>query len=79
MVRSVTRQSLVLLVTVATSMGAGYALAQESHMDAALHLLRDARHEVEQVVVAGSHRDRALASIDRAISEIRDGMDRDRP
>ena len=36
MLRLVTRQRLLIALTIATSMGVGYALAQQPHMDASL-------------------------------------------
>jgi hypothetical protein len=73
----ITRTGLLFLLAIAGSMGTGYALAQESHLVTALHLLRDAHHEVEQVSAAGSHRDRTLELINQTIAEIQSGMDRD--
>jgi hypothetical protein len=75
MLRFVTRQRLLIALTIATSMGVGYALAQQPHMDASLHLLQDARHELEQATPnKGGHRERGLALIDQAISQVRDGI-----
>jgi hypothetical protein len=72
-----TRTKLLLVLAIAGSMGTGYALGQETHMATALHLLRDAHHEVELVTAAGSHRDRALDLINQSIAEIQTGIDRD--
>jgi microcompartment protein CcmL/EutN len=72
----VTRTKLLFVVAIAASMGTGYAIGQGSHMVTALHLLRDAHHEVEQVIAAGTHRDRTLELIDQAVAEVRAGMDR---
>jgi hypothetical protein len=75
MLRLVTRQRLLIALTIATSMGIGYALAQQPHMDATLRLLQDAHHELEQAVPnKGGHRERALALIDQAIGQVRDGI-----
>jgi hypothetical protein len=75
MLRLVTRQRLLIALTIATSMGVGYALAQQPHMDATLRLLQDAHHELEQAVPnKGGHRERALGFIDQAIGQVRDGI-----
>ena len=75
MLHLLTRQRLLIALTIATSMGIGYALAQQPHMDASLHLLQDARHELEQATPnKGGHRERGLALIDQAISQVRDGI-----
>jgi hypothetical protein len=75
MLRLVTRQRLLIALTIATSMGIGYALAQQPHMDATLRLLQDAHHELEQAVPnKGGHRERALGFIDQAIGQVRDGI-----
>jgi len=75
MLRFVTRQRLLIALTIATSMGIGYALAQQPHMETTLRLLQDAHHELEQAVPnKGGHRERALALIDQAIAQVRDGI-----
>jgi hypothetical protein len=73
--RLVTRQRLLIALAIATSMGVGYALAQQPHMDATLRLLQDAHHELEQATPnKGGHRERALGLIDQAIGQVRDGI-----
>jgi hypothetical protein len=73
--RLVTRQRLLIALTIASSMGVGYALAQQPHMDATLRLLQDAHHELEQATPnKGGHRERALGLIDQAIGQVRDGI-----
>jgi hypothetical protein len=75
MLRLVTRQRLLIALTIATSMGVGYALAQQPHMDAALRLLQDARHELDVAEPnKGGHRERAIALVDQAIGQVRDGI-----
>ena len=75
MFRLVTRQRLLIALTIAASMGAGYALAQQPHMDATLHLLQDAHHELEQATPnKGGHREVALGLIDQAIGQVREGI-----
>jgi len=75
MLRLVTRQRLLIALTIASSMGIGYALAQQPHMDATLRMLQDAHHELEQATPnKGGHRERALVLIDQAIAQVRDGI-----
>jgi hypothetical protein len=75
MLRLVTQQRLLIALTIASSMGVGYALAQQPHMDATLRLLQDAHHELEQATPnKGGHRERALGLIDQAIGQVRDGI-----
>jgi hypothetical protein len=76
MLRFVTRQRLLIALTIATSMGVGYALAQQPHMDATLRLLQDAHHELELATPnKGGHRERALGLIDQAIGQVREGIE----
>ena len=75
MLRFITRQRVIFAVIVATSMGIGYALAQQPHMDAALRLLQSARGELQQSEPnKGGHRERAIALVDQAIAQVRDGI-----
>jgi hypothetical protein len=75
MLRFVTRQRLLIGMLVVTSMGVGYALAQQPHMDAALRILEDARHELVQAAAnKGGHRVRAIALVDQAIDQVRQGI-----
>jgi hypothetical protein len=68
-------QKLFVGALVATGVGLGYALAAQTHMDAALHLLRDAHHELEiSTANKGGHRERAMALVDQAIAQVRDGI-----
>ena len=76
MLRLVTRQRLLIGLTIATSMGVGYALAQQPHMDATLRLLQDAHHELELATPnKGGHRERALGLIEQASSQVREGIE----
>jgi len=75
MLRLVTRQRLLIALTIAASMGAGYALAQQPRMEATLRLLQDAHHELEQAPPnKGGHRERALELIDQAMAQVREGI-----
>jgi high-affinity Fe2+/Pb2+ permease len=75
MLRFITRQRVLLAVTVVTSMGVGYALAQQPHMDAALRALQNARGELQQAAAdKGGHREHAIALVDQAIAQVREGI-----
>jgi hypothetical protein len=75
MLRVVTRQKLLIAAIIVSSMGIGYALAQQPHMDAALRMLVDARAELARAEPnKGGHRERALALIDQAIGQVREGI-----
>jgi hypothetical protein len=70
-----TRQKILIGVIVVTSMGVGYALAQQPHMDAALRALQNARAELQQAVAdKGGHREQAIGLIDQAIAQVREGI-----
>jgi hypothetical protein len=70
-----TRQKILMGVIVATSMGVGYALAQQPHMDAALRALQNARAELQQAVAdKGGHREQAIGLVDQAIAQVREGI-----
>ena len=75
MLRFVSRQKLIIGALMATSMGVGYAFAQQPHMDAALHLLQSARAELQQAAAdKGGHRVQAIGLVDQAIAQVREGM-----
>ena len=69
------RNKVLIGVLVASSMGIGYALGQQPHMDAALGLLQNARVELAKAEPnKGGHRERGLALIDQAMGEVRNGI-----
>jgi hypothetical protein len=75
MLQFITRQRVILAIATVTSMGVGYALAQQPHMDAALHLLQSARAELQQAAAdKGGHRLQAIGLVDQAIAQVREGM-----
>ena len=75
MFRFVSRQKLLLGVAIVSSLGIGYALGAQPHMDAALALLQNARGELNQSTPnKGGHRERAIALVDQAIGEVRAGI-----
>lgn len=75
MLRFVTRQKLLIGMLIVTSMGIGYALAQQPHMDAALRMLQGARAELQLAAAdKGGHRLQAIGLIDQAIAQVREGI-----
>jgi hypothetical protein len=75
MSRFVSRQKLLLGVAIVSSVGIGYALGAQPHMDAALALLQNARGELNQAEPnKGGHREKAIALVDQAIGEVRAGI-----
>jgi hypothetical protein len=66
---------LALGATIATSLGIGYALGAQPHMDETIVMLQSARAElVKAEPNKGGHRERALGLIDQAIAEVRAGI-----
>ena len=60
---------------IATSMGIGFAIGAQPHMDAAIGLLRNARAElVAATPNKGGHREKAMGLIDQAIEQVREGI-----
>lgn len=60
---------------IATSAGIGYAIGAQPHMAETIALLQNAHTELEAATPnKGGHRERALASIDNAIAEVRAGI-----
>jgi hypothetical protein len=75
MSRFVSPQKLLVGVAIVSSLGIGYALGAQPHMDAALALLQNARAELNQSTPnKGGHRERAIALVDQAIGETRAGI-----
>ena len=69
------RQKLVVGALIASSLGIGYAVGAQPHMDAALVLLQNARAELAAAEPnKGGHRERGLGLIDQAIGEVRAGI-----
>lgn len=68
-------RSTGLGLIVATSLGVGYALGAQPHMEASLALLQNARTELAAATPnKGGHREKALDLIDQAIVQVRDGV-----
>jgi hypothetical protein len=75
MLRFVSSQKLLIGIAIASSLGLGYAIGAQPHMDAALALLQNARAELAQATPnKGGHRERALDLIDHAIAQVREGI-----
>jgi hypothetical protein len=68
-------RSLVLGAAIAASLGIGYAIGAQPHMDESITILQSARAElVKAEPNKGGHRERALGLIDQAIAEVRAGI-----
>jgi len=66
---------LLLGAVIASSVGIGYAIGAQPHMEATIGILQSARAElVKATPNKGGHRERALGLIDQAIGEVRAGM-----
>jgi len=75
MSRFVSSQKLLIGVAIVSSLGIGYALGAQPHMDAALALMQNARAELEKSEPnKGGHREKAMALVDQAIGETRAGI-----
>ena len=63
------------VVAMTASFAAGFALAAQPHMQAALHALRNSKAELEAALPdKGGHRVKALGLIDQAITEVQAGI-----
>jgi len=63
------------VATVAASFAAGFALAAQPHMQAALHALRNSRAELEAALPdKAGHRVKAIGLVDQAIAEVQAGI-----
>jgi hypothetical protein len=75
MISKKARNALVLAGTLATGMFIGQAMAQQSHMYAALDALKTARSELQAALAnKGGHRVRAIEWINQAIEETNAGI-----
>lgn len=73
--RSSLTRSLVFGGAIATSLGIGYALGAQPHMDEAIAILQSARAELGRAEPnKGGHREKAIGLIDQAIAEVRAGI-----
>jgi len=68
-------RKVLLGAALAASMGIGYAIGAQPHMEASVGLLQNARAELAAATPnKGGHREKALGLIDSAISEVRAGI-----
>jgi hypothetical protein len=68
-------RSLTLGAAIAASIGVGYAIGAQPHMDESVALLQSARTELAKAEPnKGGHREKALGLIDQAITEVRAGI-----
>ena len=68
-------RKILLGAAIAASMGIGYAIGAQPHMEASIGLLQNARAELAAATPnKGGHREKALGLIDQAISEVRAGI-----
>jgi hypothetical protein len=66
---------LLMGIALASSLGVGYAIGAQPHMEATIALLQNARSELNAATPnKGGHREKALALIDQAIGEVRLGI-----
>ena len=74
MMNSSTRK-ILLGAAIAASMGIGYAIGAQPHMEASVGLLQNARAELAAATPnKGGHREKAMGLIDQAIGEVRAGI-----
>jgi hypothetical protein len=75
MSKLVIARRLLLGSAIATSLGIGYAIGAQPHMEQTLALLQSARTELARAEPnKGGHRERALALIDQAAEQVRAGI-----
>jgi hypothetical protein len=68
-------RQLFLGFVCASSLGIGYAIGAQPHMQASLALLQSARAELQAATPnKGGHRVRAIELIDQAIGQVRAGI-----
>jgi hypothetical protein len=68
-------RTILLGTAFAASIGIGYAIGAQPHMNESIAFLQSARAElVAATPNKGGHRERAIGLIDQAISEVRAGI-----
>ena len=68
-------RTMLLGAAIAASLGIGYAIGAQPHMNESIALLQSARGELAAATPnKGGHRERALVLIEQAISEVRAGI-----
>ena len=75
MTTSSSAQKLLLGAAIAASIGIGYAIGAQPHMNDSIAFLQSARGELQASTPnKGGHRERAMGLIDQAIGEVRAGI-----
>jgi len=75
MLRVVSFDRLLMATAVASSLGIVYAIGALPRMPATIALLQKARAELAATMpTKGGHRERALALVDQAITEVHEGV-----
>jgi len=73
--RVISFSRLLVGIAVASSLGIGYAIGAQPHMQETIVLLQNARTELSAATPnKGGHRERGLALIDQAITEVNNGI-----
>jgi hypothetical protein len=68
-------RTMLLGALIAASVGVGYAIGAQPHMNESIALLQSARGELQAATPnKGGHRERAMGLIDQAIGEVRAGI-----
>ena len=75
MTKSMRFMMIGVAVAMVTSFAAGFALAAQPHMQAALHALRNSKAELEAALPdKAGHRVKAIGLVDQAIAEVQAGI-----
>jgi hypothetical protein len=68
-------RAMLLGAAIAASVGVGYAIGAQPHMNESVAFLQSARGELQAATPnKGGHRERAIGLIDQAIGEVRAGI-----
>src|SRR6266851_4979887 len=68
-------RAMLLGAAITASVGVGYVIGAQPHMNESIDLLLSARGELQAATPnKGGHRERAMGLIDQAISEVRAGI-----
>jgi hypothetical protein len=68
-------RAMLLGAAIAASVGVGYAIGAQPHMNESIGFLQSARGELQAATPnKGGHRERAIGLIDQAIGEVRAGI-----
>jgi hypothetical protein len=68
-------RAMLLGAAITASVGVGYAIGAQPHMNEGIALMQSARGELQAATPnKGGHRERAMGLIDQAIAEVRAGI-----